>query len=282
MIYVSGGRRGFYSNVLWYLNNCNRAELLSDNIEFNDFSTNYCDDPTKGFYDFFQRYELNNNLKYDYDINIEDIENIRYFKNTQICGFILDFDIRKYINFLIYKYLKINENIKNKINLNLKNFKDKKVLGVHIRQTDLHKSYIDNKLDKPLKIDDYLKEIENNISNYDMLYLMSDNYQSIDIVKNCFKDFPIYFIKDTIRSNNSLDNPIFRNNNNKSTDKYKLGEDIIIETELLSKCDKIIITNSNISSYCLVNNLNIEFKYLDLKIDSNFFENYKKIMKYGI
>lgn len=282
MIYVSGGRRGFYSNVLWYLNNCNRAELLSDNIEFNDFSTNYCDDPTKGFYDFFQRYELNNNLKYDYDINIEDIENIRYFKNTQICGFILDFDIRKYINFLIYKYLKINENIKNKINLNLKNFKDKKVLGVHIRQTDLYRSHIDNKLDKPLKIQDYLKEIENNISNYDMLYLMSDNYQSIEIVKNYFKDFPIYFIKDIIRSNNSLDNPIFRNNNNKSTDKYKLGEDIIIETELLSKCDKIIITNSNISSYCLVNNLNIEFKYLDLKIDSNFFENYKKIMKYGI
>lgn len=282
MIYVSGGRRGFYSNVLWYLNNCNRAELLSDNIEFNDFSTNYCDDPTKGFYDFFQRYELNNNLKYDYDINIEDIENIRYFKNTQICGFILDFDIRKYINFLIYKYLKINENIKNKINLNLKNFKDKKVLGVHIRQTDLYRSHIDNKLDKPLKIQDYLKEIENNISNYDMLYLMSDNYQSIEIVKNYFKDFPIYFIKDMIRSNNSLDNPIFRNNNNKSTDKYKLGEDIIIETELLSNCDKIIITNSNISSYCLVNNLNIEFKYLDLKIDSNFFENYKKIMKYGI
>lgn len=282
MIYVSGGRRGFYSNVLWYLNNCNRAEILSDNIEFNDFSTNYCDDPSKGFYDFFQRYELNNNLKYDYDINIKDIENIRYFKNTEICGFILDFDIRKYINFLIYKYLKINENIKNKINLNLKNFKDKKVLGVHIRQTDLHKSYIDNKLDKPLKIQDYLKEIENNISNYDMLYLMSDNYQSIEIVKNYFKDFPIYFIKDIIRSNNSLDNPIFRNNNNKSTDKYKLGEDIIIETELLSKCDKIIITNSNISSYCLVNNLNIEFKYLDLKIDSNFFENYKKIMKYGI
>jgi hypothetical protein len=282
MIYVSGGRRGFYSNVLWYLNNCNRAEILSDNIEFNDFSTNYCDDPSKGFYDFFQRYELNNNLKYDYDINIKDIENIRYFKNTEICGFILDFDIRKYINFLIYKYLKINENIKNKINLNLKNFKDKKVLGVHIRQTDLYRSHIDNKLDKPLKIQDYLKEIENNISNYDMLYLMSDNYQSIEIVKNYFKDFPIYFIKDIIRSNNILDNPIFRNNNNKSTDKYKLGEDIIIETELLSKCDKIIITNSNISSYCLVNNLNIEFKYLDLKIDSNFFENYKKIMKYGI
>lgn len=282
MIYVSGGRRGFYSNVLWYLNNCNRAEILSDNIEFNDFSTNYCDDPSKGFYDFFQRYELNNNLKYDYDINIKDIENIRYFKNTEICGFILDFDIRKYINFLIYKYLKINENIKNKINLNLKNFKDKKVLGVHIRQTDLYRSHIDNKLDKPLKIENYLKEIENNISNYDMLYLMSDNYQSIKIVKNYFKDFPIYFIKDIIRSNNSLDNPIFRNNNNKSTDKYKLGEDIIIETELLSNCDKIIITNSNISSYCLVNNLNIEFKYLDLKIDSNFFENYKKIMKYGI
>ena len=64
--------------------------------------------------------------------------------------------------------------------------------------------------------------------------------------------------------------------------KYKLGEDVIIETELLSRCDKIIITNSNLSNFAMANNPDIKFQYLDLKIDNELFEKYEKIKENGL
>ena len=129
MISVSGGRRGFYSNILWYLAHCHAAEKLNDEIEFVEFSPHYCDDIKTGFYQFYEHVEKNP-IKYKDDFYyVNNIENIRYFNNTEICGFILDFEMRKYLKFLIDKYLIIKPHILEKI----KSFGDKKVLGVHIR-----------------------------------------------------------------------------------------------------------------------------------------------------
>lgn len=274
MISVSGGRRGFYSNILWYLAHCHAAEKLNDEIEFVEFSPHYCDDIKTGFYQFYEHVEKNP-IKYKDDFYyVNNIENIRYFNNTEICGFILDFEMRKYLKFLIDKYLIIKPHILEKI----KSFGDKKVLGVHIRQTDLHTSDEDNKLDKPIDISVYIKEIEKNISDYDMLYLMSDNIESIKEIKKHFKKIEIYTNNVTI-SKNKKDKPVFRDI---TDDKYKLGEDIIIETEMLSKCSKIIITNSNISSFVLANNPTIKFQYLDLNINNELLEKYEELKKNGL
>lgn len=280
IVSVNGGRRGFYSNILWYLNNCHYAEITNNDIEFKEFSPYYCDNKETGFYQFYKNPTIDRNQKYYKDYShVVDLEDIRYFKNTQICGFILDKEMRKYINFLSKKYLILRPHISNKIDFLSKKFKNKKVLGVHIRQTDLHTSKLDNKLDHPINIDIYLKEIDKNISNYDMLYLMSDNKKSIGIVKNNFKNIEIFNVNTSL-SEKENDQPLFRQEN--VINKYKLGEDIIIETELLSKCDKIIITNSNISSYTLINNIDIKFQYLDLGIGSEFFEEYDNCLKNGI
>lgn len=279
MIEVSGGRRGFFSNIIWYLVHCHVAEKNNDEIIFHEFSPHYCDDISTGFYQFYLTYILNNekyHKNFDY---IQNIEDIRFFGNTQICGFILDVEIRKYMNFLIKKYLKIKPHLLFKIVRHSKEFEDKKVLGVHIRQTDLYTSHLDNKLDKPLSIDTYINEIEKNISDYDMLYLMSDNISSINKIKEHFNGFEIYNVSDVTINENEIDLPMFRKDNN---DKYKLGRDVLIETELLSKCDKIIITNSNISSYTLINNTDIKFQYLDLDLNSELFNKYENIKKYGL
>lgn len=281
VISVKGGRRGFYSNILWYLNNCHYAEMTDSEIVFKEFSPHYCDNIEDGFYQFYRKIDIDKNKKYNKNFShIKDLEDIRYFKNTQICGFILDEEIRKYINFLDKKYLILKPHILNKIDFLSKKLENRKVLGVHIRQTDLYTSNMDKKMDKPLDIKIYLNKIEENIKNFDLIYLMSDNKKSIQTIKEYFKNVPIFNLNTSLLSENEKDQPLFRTDN--KLNKYKLGEDIILETEILSKCNKILVTNSNISSYTLIKNIEIDFEYLDLGISKCFFKNYEKILKDGI
>ena len=258
MVTVGGGRRGFYSNILWILGHCNLAEKTNDDIFVENFSIHY-----SNFYDYFEKFEVDKTKKYPNFLQVKEIEDIRFFKSTEICGFVLDFEIRKYIKFLIDKYLKIKPHILSKIEKYNPYF-EKKVIGVHIRQTDLHTSHLDNKLDKPIDLDTYFKKIDENINDFDYIFLMSDNIQSINDFQKRYKN--CFYVTEISRSIKNDDNPLFRNNNQQDL-KYKLGEDIIIETELLSKCNKIIITNSNISSYALANNPTIKFDYMDLGIN---------------
>lgn len=272
MVIVKSGRRGFYSVILWYLDNCHRAEINDDDVMMNTFPDGYCDEKYH-FYDktstcFLKYFEdplnIDKNIKYTKDYShLVTVENIMNYGNTQICGFILDVELRKYMNFLIKKYLKIRPHILEKISVHSKFFENKKVLGVHIRQTDLYTSEKDNKPVKPININTYIEKIKKN--KFDLLYLMSDNIESINKIE---KHFPnVYYIKDIIRSEKEKEQ-LFIRNEKLSVKKYKLGEDVLIETELLSKCNKILITNSNISSYVLANNPDIEYEYLDLKLKS--------------
>ncbi len=286
MIIVPPGRKGFYSIVLWYLSHCHMAEKYNDDVIIYQFSDYYYDKTNKykyqkilsgrnavseGFLQFFENpFDIDKNLKYYKNFyDLVDIEQHQKFDDTIICGFILDKDLRKYIKFLIDKYLKIKKSILDKIDNYSKVFYNKKVLGVHIRQTDLYRSQFDDKPVKPVDFNIYIDKINENINNYDLLYLMSDNIISINKIEDYFKDkIEIFYIKDILRSNDDTGLPLIRNKNIK-VDKYQLGEDILIETELLSMCNKILITNSNISSFVLANNPDIDFEYLDLGIKSS-------------
>jgi hypothetical protein len=88
---------------------------------------------------------------------------------------------------------------------------------------------------------------------------MTDDLNIIDRLKNEFNNLIIF--DDILRCDNNKgihEDELFNDNN------YKKGEDVIIETYLLSKCNRILITNSNISSYVLCLNPNIEFNFIDI------------------
>jgi len=93
-----------------------------------------------------------------------------------------------------------------------------------------------------------------------MLYVMSDNHDIIIALEKIYND-KLFYIEDIIRSSDNIHLTILEKD---KYDKYKLGEDVLIETVLLSKCDKIIITSSNVSNYAMVLNPYIKYHYIDM------------------
>jgi hypothetical protein len=283
MIEVNDTRSGFFSSLFFVLNCCHVAEENDDDIKINNFSKLY-----DGYQiienDNFSIYNRNKNSYFQYfidpylNINKDDkyskifkfpplnnrgleepilYKNI-FGENVTIFSSLLNYEKRKYISFLIKKYILIKDEIKNKIDsIYNQNFKNKKVLGLHIRQTD-HGEH-----GKLLDFDFYVNEIEKNIDNFDILYVMSDNYEYINKIENIFPN-KIFYIKDIIRSNKK--NNICVHLDTSITDRYKLGEDVLIETMLMCKCDSVLLTNSNICNFILCYNPDIKYYIMDLNL----------------
>lgn len=262
-IEIKNCRLGFFSDLLYVLNMCHLAEKTDDDIIVENFSHLYYDEKMGYQNSFLQYFEdtyknIDKTKKYPIKYHyLPDVENVKMYNGLPICGFILDIELRKYIKFLIDKYIKIKPHIKEKINIIFENnFKSKKVLGVHVRQTDHgeHGKLVPNHI--------YLNIIKQNINNFDLLYVMADNYFIINELRAIYGD-KLFFIEDIIRSKDNIKLTILEEG---KYDKYKLGEDILIETILLSKCQKVILTNSNIGNFVMANNQGLNYEYVDLKI----------------
>jgi hypothetical protein len=154
---------------------------------------------------------------------------------------------RKEINNFIIKNIVIKEHILKKINSfytnKMSNFD--LLIGVHIRGTDKKTEFPF----KQLTIDSYIDKIKdiinkNNNKKY-KIYVASDNNESIIKVANTFGkenicSYPCFRMKEY---NSNM--PIHLTNN---TNKRKHGEETLIEMLLLSKCDVIIGTDSNLTA----------------------------------
>ena len=250
---TDGSREGFFCFVIFLLNEFSKCEHKKEQIVVDNFSYSY-----SNFEDYF--YQPYNDINIIYDgVKELNIENMVTYEKLVILDILQRYDLRKYINYLINKYLKVSNKINNKVTeIVNKNFNNKKILGVHIRQTDHH---VHGEL---LKIDQYIKSIDKQINSYDILYVMSDNIESIIKLKDLYKD-KLFYLPDIIRSDKENGIPPHRM---KGLDKYILGENILIETLLLSKCDHTILTNSNIANFIICNNINQKFEFIDLKINN--------------
>jgi len=138
----------------------------------------------------------------------------------------------EYFN-IITKYINLHPHIQQKIDLfTTKNFKDKKVLGVHFRGTD----HPDKK-----NITDYLQTIKDKATTFDIIYCTSDEYNRYNMLKTVFGNKVVTY--ESIKSYD--DTPLHYNDN---VSKYKIGEDVIIEAFLLSKTDFLFCCgNSNVN-----------------------------------
>jgi len=123
------------------------------------------------------------------------------------------------------------------------NFKGK-ILGVHIRGTDYNFNYIDK----------YIEYI-NKYNDFDMIYVASDNQESIDNIKNTFNN--VIFYDTNIRRNNINDSVLCYDLKNE--DKVKHGQDVLVECSILSKCDHLICINSNVAAAALYMNPHMTF-----------------------
>ncbi len=174
---------------------------------------------------------------------------------------------RQEVNDVIKENIKVREEISLKIeDFYKKHFsQDKKTIAVHVRGTDKKLEYPH----KALPIDAYKIAIQNYLDSSDEivdLYIASDNNEAIGEIIKDFRGkvgkiiiypsvrMPKYFSKDPICLT--------------SATGPKHGEEVLIETILLSKCSHLICTDSNVSAGAMYINPNMSIDYLNRKYGS--------------
>lgn len=167
---------------------------------------------------------------------------------------------RKEVNEIIQKYVKIKKEILDKADtfFNKKVEDYKKIIGVHVRGTDKKTEHPFRQLD----IQDYIEQIKNILKDNEKckIYVASDNNESIISLANEFGRDKIISFPSVRMQNFHGATPICLSN---QISKKLHGEEALIETYLLSKCDYIIGTDSNLTAAASYFNPNSKLIYLD-------------------
>lgn len=228
--------RGFFSVVLQIIS----IKILNTNIPFYVDLSNW---------KLYQNNEGDNVWEYYFDQYYDDFSKIINLNKQTLVTYSTRFTALPLLRSKI-KELKIKQHILDKISVFDKYF-DKKVLGVHKRGTDSGEH-------RPvMPIEKYFDSIDKVINNYDYLYVCGDEQFAIDEFKIRYKD-KIFLYDDAFRSNS--EKPIHKFFD--ECEPYKKGEDVLIEAILLSKCDELILTDSNVAFFSIYYNYN-KFNFID-------------------
>lgn len=166
---------------------------------------------------------------------------------------------RERMNNMIKKYVKIKQPIINKIddfwysNIN----QGDKVLGVHLRMTDKFNctSHGEPTTGKPIEIEIYINHIKKYIEKEGenvKIFLATDSRDGIERMVSVFND-KLFYRKDVIRSTGPKSV-----HHDMGGDNYKKGEDVLIDSILLSKCDFLFKGISNVALGALFFNETLE------------------------
>jgi len=241
--------RGIFSFVDQFLSNCKYFYDLKINFKMN-FDLN----KKTGYYD--TEYKKTDNVwEYYFNKNFEE-------QPDQIVEWIGNYDYHYEFNYndqekrfickeLIEKHLSIKNEIILIANSFYRNNIKKNSLGVHVRGTDIEIHH------QKIKFEKYFKEIDALLNQYETIFLCSDEYQTIDVFKNKYGNKIITYESKTLSKNNVL--PEYKQN---GKNKYKMGEDVIVESLLLSKTDFLLKGKSNMSNFSLLYNPLLQFKNL--------------------
>jgi hypothetical protein len=156
---------------------------------------------------------------------------------------------KKSLKKIFDKYIKIKDTfLKDSQKFIIQNFKNKKTLGVYLRDGEFRS--IPNHALPPTK-----KQIINNVKKifengkYEKIFLCSKEKNHIKIFEKYFKDR--YIVYDSFRSEEDCFAVYPRKNH-----RYLLGAEILTETLILSQLDGLIFSLSNVSSAAIFFNLN--------------------------
>lgn len=242
--------RGFFSFVNQYLSACHYYHNDNVYVSFDLTKKSKYYDPSITYTD---------NV-WEYFFNVDKLENVPeeravwgQFGNRFSYTFnYYDLSNRAIAEEVINKHLIIKPNILDKINNFVdENFKDKKILGVHKRGTDIGQHH-DVK-----SLNDYFNEVDKHIQNYDALFISTDERSVIDKFNERYGNV-IFNSYESLSTNPDLPNFLAPN-----VSGYKMGEDVLIDASLLSKTDFLIQTNSNLSNFSLLANSKLGFKRIE-------------------
>ena len=160
-------------------------------------------------------------------------------------------DMRETFNFVFNKYIKINTTTKNLIKDQVK-FVDQKTLGVHIRKTD---KFLSQKFNEPMShpVDDNLVYglIDKKLDSFDKIFLATDCEDTYNSYKKRYGNLIIE--NERIRGRGEKA-PHTSNNSN----GYKKGLESLLDCYILSNCGFLIRSTSNLSSFSMFMNLQLD------------------------
>ena len=166
---------------------------------------------------------------------------------------------RNFVNNIISKHIKIKMPIMHKINnFYDDNLKDFNVLAVHIRCcNDLKKGIRD------ISLEQYIKVLEEHLSKNknSRIFIATDYNPIINKFHDIFKEKLFYY--DSHRSEDGFAAVCgYSDPKERKRGGALMGEEVLIDTILLSKCNKLIHGTSNVSSSAMYFNKNIEHIYI--------------------
>jgi hypothetical protein len=257
-VIVPGGRNaGFFSYVLQALQNLSVIDNTEDKIFIKYKSSMLYLDPRVGdnVWDYyfhqpfsFTREDIINNEKEEV-VFIESDVALPLCHAARPTAAMLERGRQ-----LVSKYIRVKDHITSKVDTFIAdNFGDKKYFAVHRRGTDHGK-------DAPLlDIDDYIKRTDELFEEYDLGLICTDEQSTINIFKKRYGEKIKCY--DSIR----CDNDIGVHYSVGLQSPYKMGEDVLIESILMSHSDLLIRTVSGVTIFSMLYG-NPEVEDIDLHI----------------
>ena len=176
-----------------------------------------------------------------------------------------------------FSRIKIKKEILQKINIfNKEKFKkNDKILGVHFRGST-YKTARGHGF--PLTKELMIKNIQSLIKKFDYnkIFVVTEEQEYLKALKEKFNDKVIYY--DSFRMNKLDSYKIYPRKNH----RYLLGEEILIETVLLSKCNGLTFIKSNVISAAKLftkKKIKLHEVYLGTNTRNKFFSKYLWLIK---
>lgn len=254
---------GFFSNLAYILLNLQIAD-----------NNNYI--PIVDMQNFPTMYNQKKNIRniknvwqiFFHQTTTYDLESVYKSKNVYFSPNNLNFRLEVFkqrkIKKIFDRYIKINDEILKIISIfTKKNFKNKKVLGIHFRGTDQkiapNHSFpptifeIKNLIDKKIKYE-----------RFDKVFLLTEQLKYHNELKKTYGSLICsydYFRSDDVKDFSS---------NLRKNHRNRLGIESLVETITLSKCNEIVYCETNISLFAIFySNFKIKKCHLDKGIKSS-------------
>jgi len=160
---------------------------------------------------------------------------------------------------LIKRHIILREDIKQSINKFYAAHMTKcKVIGIHVRGTDSYLWLKKNREKSFYNINKVIKQLKTTYGKYDncKIFVASDQHQYVQKIRKYFGSDKI-LITDSVRSRT-------RSNvhNDDKISGYQKGLGALTDCILLSKCDYLVLSRSNLSKVALYYNPKVQHEYL--------------------
>ena len=133
------------------------------------------------------------------------------------------------------------------------------VAGIQVRGTDLWTTGHGHG-QAPIDIWHCFKELDKELEKYELAYLVTDEARTLEMFKARYGGRLIHY-DDVAFSKTGM-----AIHHDPKINGYKRGEDVVVESVLLSKCDYILAMSSNIARFATIYNPRARYRFIDRHI----------------